>query len=36
MASVPRIIHVEPGSDLDRQLDEALDLPVEVEKDGVR
>ena len=36
MASLPRIIHVEPGSELDRLLDEALDLPVEVEKDGVR
>ncbi len=36
MVSVPRIIHVEPGSELDQLLDEAVDLPVEVEKDGVR
>jgi hypothetical protein len=36
MASEPRIIHVEPGSELDRLLDEVADLPVEVEKNGVR
>ena len=36
MVSVPRVIHVEPGSELDRLLDEAVHLPVEVEKDGVR
>lgn len=36
MVSVPRVIHVEPGSELDRLLDDAVELPVEVEKDGVR
>lgn len=36
MVSVPRIIHVEPGSELDHLLDEFEDLPVEVERGGVR
>lgn len=36
MVSVPRVIHVKPGSELDRLLEDAVDLPVEVEKDGVR
>lgn len=31
-----RTIHIESGSDLDRALDESLETPVEIEKDGVR
>lgn len=36
MVSDPRVIHVEPVGELGRLLDEAVHLPVEVEKDGVR
>lgn len=36
MAAIPRTVHVEPGSALDRALDEAGDAPVELDKRGVR
>ena len=36
MAQTPKIVHVEPGSELDRVLKEAGETPVELEQRGVR
>jgi hypothetical protein len=36
MVHTTKVIHVEPGSELDRALDEAGETPIELEKDGAR
>ena len=36
MMHKPKTIHVEPGSELERVLDEANETPVELEQRGVR
>lgn len=36
MAHEPEIIHVDPGSDLDRIIEEAGDRPVVLQRKGIR
>ena len=36
MTSMPKVVHVEPGSALDRALQDAGDTTIEIERDGVR
>ncbi len=36
MASTPKVVHVEPGSELDRALDDADENAIQIERDGVR
>ncbi|HET9016511.1 MAG TPA: hypothetical protein VFN57_13010 [Thermomicrobiaceae bacterium] len=36
MAHRPKTVHVDPGSELDRALEEAASVPIELERRGVR